>query len=249
MSPLDAPAREPPAAPVAAGPGLLSRVAGIVVSPVDTFGHISRDPRPVGMLVLVSLVSAAVTTAFFATETGRLAWLDTTLAQQESFGRTISDAQYAVMERVAGLLVYIVPAYTLVVGPLVSMVIAGLLKVGFAVIAGAEATFKQVLGVVAASGVILLLRALFVLPINYAQESMRGASNLAVLLPMLPPDGFAASFLGMIDLFAVWWVAVLAAGLAVLYRRSAWPIGVTFFSLYGAIAVAIALVRVWAGGS
>jgi len=45
------------------------------------------------------------------------------------------------------------------------------------------------------------------------------------------------------------WVAVLAAGLGVLYGRSAWPVGVTFFSLYGAIAVAIALVQIWAGGS
>src|SRR3990172_2576131 len=168
MSTLDASAHGTPTAPAVAGPGLLSRVAGIVGAPGDPFGHISRDPRPRGMLAFVSPGSAAVRTAFFATETGRLAWLDTTVSQQESFGRTISDAQYAGMERIAGWLVYIVPAYTLVVGPLVSVVIAGLLKAGFAVIAGAEATFKQVLGVVAASGVILLLRALFVLPINYA---------------------------------------------------------------------------------
>jgi hypothetical protein len=247
MTTSDRAAQDSTGAP--AGPGLLRRVVGVVVGPVETFGHVARDPRPAGMILFVSLVSAAATALFFSTEVGKVAWLDSVVTQQESLGRTINDVQYAGMERLADLLVYLVPIYSLVVGPLATMAIAGLLKAAFAVIAGGEATFKQTLGVVAASGVILLLRAFFVLPLNYVQESMASTTSLAVLLPMLSPEGLAGRFLGMIDLFAVWWVAVLSAGLAVLYRRSPGPITITLFALYGVIAGLIALVLTWVGGS
>jgi hypothetical protein len=240
---------EESAAPVPSGPGLPGRVVGVVVAPIETFGHIARDPRPVGMILLVSLVSAGVTALFFGTEVGQSAWLDAAIGQQESLGRQVPDAAYATMERIAGLLVYIVPINSLVLGPLATLAIAGLMKAAFAVIAGGEATFRQTLGVVAASGVILLLRSFFVLPLNYVQESMASTTSLGVLLPMLEPDGLAGRFLGMIDLFAVWWVAVLAAGLAVLYRRPARPIAITLFALYGGIAGAVALVLTWVGRS
>ena len=57
---------------------------------------------------------------------------------------------------------------------------------------------------------------------------------------MLPEKSFVANFLSAIDVFAVWWVLVLAMGLAVLYRRRTQPIAITLFLLYGVIAIAIA---------
>ena len=44
--------------------------------------------------------------------------------------------------------------------------------------------------------------------------SMTSATNLSVLLPMLPDGSFAARLLGMIDLLLIWQVIVLAIGLA-----------------------------------
>ena len=250
MSQTDAPlpgvepgARTPPT------PGLLSRVIGVVVSPVETLGHVARDPRPLGMLAFVTIASAVVSTVFFTTEVGQLAWMDTAISQQEAFGVVPSDAQYEQMERMAGLMVYITPAYTLIFGPLFTLAIAGILKVAFTIITGAEGTFKQTIDVVATSSVIVLLRSLFVLPLNYVQESMTSATNLGVLLPMLDPGGFPARSLGMIDVFFVWWVAVLAVGLAVVFRRRVRPVAVALFSIYGVIALAIALVLSWVGGS
>jgi hypothetical protein len=222
---------------------------GVVLSPGDTFGHVVGEPRPVGMLLFVAVASAVITGLFFATETGQQAWLTTAINQIEARGQTIPDAQFEMMETISGVLVFILPVLALVIGPVIWMLVAGILKGAFAVIAGGEATFRHVLDVVATSSVIFLLRSLFVLPINYIQESMDGVSNLGAFVRMLPEGSFVVRFLSMIDLFAVWWVAVLAIGLAVLYRRSTRTIAITLYALYGVIALAIAGVLTLVGGS
>lgn len=230
-------------------PGLLARVLGVIVSPGETFRQVVEHPRPVSMLLFVAVVSAVAAWLFFSTETGRLAWLDTAVGQQESMGRVVTDQQYAVMERISGFLQYIAPLNALVLGPILALIVAGVLKGAFAVLSGGDATFRQVLDVVATSSVIVLLRTLFVLPINYAQESMSGVTNFSAFVPMLAEDTFLVRFLRVIDLFGLWWVAVLAIGLAVLYRGSARSIATTLYALYAIIAVAVASVLTLVGGS
>jgi hypothetical protein len=229
--------------------GFFGRVVGVLVSPKETFAHIARDPRPWTMMAFVSIVAAIVTGVFFSTEVAKLAWLDAAVRQSETFGGEVNDAQYANMERIAGFMGYIVPLYSLVVGPIFTLILAGIIKGVFAVISGAEATFKQTLGVVAASGVVILVQQLFVLPLNYARETMTSATSLGALLPMLPEASFLSRFLGTIDLFLVWWVMVLAIGLAVLFRGLTKTIALTLFSIYLLIALAVAGVTTMAGGS
>ena len=78
---------------------------------------------------------------------------------------------------------------------------------------------------------------------------MTSATNLAVLLPMLPEGSFMAKLAGMIDLFVLWWVFVLAIGLGVLYRRRTQPIAVSLFAVYAVIALAVAAVMSRLGGT
>ena len=61
--------------------------------------------------------------------------------------------------------------------------------------------------------------------------------------------GLAARFLGMIDLFIVWWLIVLGIGLAVLYRRRTQPIVVGLLTVYLVIAAGIALIMRGVAGS
>ena len=237
------------AVPPAPTLGFLGRVVGVIVSPKETFAHIARDPRPFAMLAFVSIVAAVGTAIFFRTEVAQLAWLDAAVRQREAFGAEVDDNTYAAMERIAGYMGYIVPFYALVVGPIVTMIIAGILKAAFAVISGAEATFKQTLGVVAAAGVVILVQQGFVLPLNYVRETMTSATSLGAFLPMLAEDSFAARFLGTIDLFLVWWLTVMAIGLGVLFRRSTTTIALTLYGIYLVIALAVAGVTTMAGGS
>jgi hypothetical protein len=60
---------------------------------------------------------------------------------------------------------------------------------------------------------------------------------------MLDDTSFLARLAGMVDLFLVWWVVVLAIGFGVLYKRRTGPIAVAFFILYALIAVAIAAIQ------
>jgi hypothetical protein len=78
---------------------------------------------------------------------------------------------------------------------------------------------------------------------------MTSATNLSVVLPMLPDGSFAARLAGMIDLFLIWWVIVLAMGLAVLFRRRTQPIALSLFGVYAVIALIAAAVMSRFGGT
>ena len=84
----------------------------------------------------------------------------------------------------------------------------------------------------------------------YVRESMTSADEPGrAVADAAPKDSFLAKFLGTIDLFTVWWVVVLAIGLAVLYRRKTRPIAISLFAVYGVIAVAIAAFQAMRSGS
>jgi hypothetical protein len=90
---------------------------------------------------------------------------------------------------------------------------------------------------------------MFTAPINFARGTMSSsAANLGALLPMIDEKTFLGRLLGTVDLFIIWWLFVLAIGLAVLYRRRTQPIAITLFVVYGVIALCIAAVRSRLGG-
>ena len=53
----------------------------------------------------------------------------------------------------------------------------------------------------------------------------------------------------MIDLFIIWWLIVLAIGLAVLYRRRTQPIAMSLLAIYAVIAVIVAAIMSRLGGA
>jgi hypothetical protein len=59
---------------------------------------------------------------------------------------------------------------------------------------------------------------------------------------MLDDQSFAGRLAGMLDIFIIWWLLVLAIGLAVLYRRRTQPIFMTLFGIYAVIIIAIAAI-------
>jgi hypothetical protein len=124
--------------------------------------------------------------------------------------------------------------------PLMWALMAGILFGVFNAALGGGGSFKQLFAVVAYSSAITIVQQLFVTPLNYVRETMSSATNLAVFLPMLDEGSFLARLLGMVDLFIIWSVFVLAIGLGVLYRRKTGPIAIGLFAVYGIIAVVVA---------
>jgi hypothetical protein len=244
VSQIVAPEGQPAPAPL----GLLARLAGVLTSPRATYEDVVARPRSLGMLALVVFVSVGGTAAFLSTEVGRMALLDREVRSLESFGRTITEAQYQQMQRMLAYAPYLGSAGQLIVLPLGTLALAGLAYVVFALLGG-EASFGQIFAVLVHSSVVLGLKQLFALPLDYVRESFSNPTNLAVFLPMLDEASFGARLLGAIDLFQIWWVLNLAIGLGVLYRRRTAPIAGAMLAAYLAIALAIAIGQTALSGS
>lgn len=228
---------------------LVSRFVGVIVAPQETFRSIVAHPRAFGMLALITIFMVVVTFAFLSTQVGREALLDQQISQMEAFGVDVSDQQIDQMEARVGLSAYIGAGSQLVAIPVIYLIMAGLLFAIFSAAMGGTASFKQVFTVVTHAGAVSVVQQAFVMPLNYVRGSLQSATNLGALLPMLPEGGFLSHLLSTIDVFIIWWVFVLAIGLAVLYKRRTQSVAVTLFSIYGVIALIIATVRTFMGGS
>ena len=234
-----------PPAPDTAPMSLVPRFLGIITSPRRTFASVAAHPRWLGMLAVIVVLGAGLAVWFQSTEVGKLAMIDTSIKAMESFGFSPSEQMLDQMEKqMLEMPLWRTALQTglsiVVFAPLMYLVIAGIFFGVFSAALGGGATFKQVFATVVHGGVISALGQLFSYPMFYLRETMTSATSLGVLLPMLAEDSFLAKFLGAIDLFTVWWVAVLAIGVAVLYRRKTRPIAISLFAVYGVIAAAVA---------
>src|SRR5687768_17610699 len=179
-----------PVAPQARG--LAARVVGVLTSPRATYADIAARPRWLGVMLVVMAATILPVMWLLQTDVGRRAGIDLQLQTLESFGQTVTDEQYGQMERMARYGGYIAAASQIVVFPVVTLAIAGVVFAIFNGGLGAEATFRQVFAVVAFSSVVTGLRTLFSTPLNYARESMSSPTNLAATLPFFEDNTFGA---------------------------------------------------------
>jgi hypothetical protein len=227
--------------------GLLARAVGVIISPRETYADIAAHPRVLGALALVLLIVIGASTGFLMTEVGKNALFDQQLRTMESFGIRVNDQMYDRLEQQLQWAPYF-SAFTIVTFPVVWAVVSGIIMGVFSAVMGGDATFKQVYAIVVHSGAIVVLQALFGLPLAYARESLSGTTNLGVFFPFLDENSFAARMLGALDLFLVWWMVSLAIGLGVLYRRRTGPIATTLLVIYAAIGVLIAAIKAMSSG-
>jgi Yip1-like protein len=238
-----------PSGPTPADQGLIARFIGIVTAPRATFEAVVARPKWLGMLVLTTLIVAIASALPLTTEGGREALLEQQVRAMEGFGMQVNDQMYDQLQKRNTIAPYTTGGSVLVMGPIITAVLAGILFAIFNAAMGGSATFKQVYAVVVHAGVIQALGQLFTGPLNYFRQTMTSATNLSVVLPMLPDGSFAARLAGMIDLFLIWWVIVLAMGLAVLFRRRTQPIALSLFGVYAVIALIAAAVMSRFGGT
>ena len=222
---------------------LVARIFGVLTSPKATFQSVVLAPKWFGVLVCTTFAVAIFTTLPLTTEAGRQAAIDKQVTQMQSFGVQVNDEMYNRMEKQSAIMPYTTAGSIVVVSPIIVTIFAGILFAIFNAALGGEASFKQVFTVVSHAGVVSSLGAVFGGLVNYFRQRMDSVTNLGSLFPMLSEKSFVANFLGAIDVFVVWWLLVLAMGLAVLYRRRTQPIAITLFVVYGVIALGIAAFR------
>ena len=236
-----------------ARPGLLdhesvvARMAGVVVSPRRTFGALAAAPRALDVLLLAWLAAFACTAALLQTGVGELALVDQWERTAIAFGQQVGDVEYAALQQAARRGAAYAAATALASGPALAAALAGVLFLAFRR-ARRSVRYAQVLAIAAHASVILALRQIVAAPVSYARESLTSPTSASMFLTMVDEGSPVTRFFGLIDLFVIWWLVVLAIGLSVLYGRSARRIALTFAGIYLVMALVVAGLTAALGG-
>lgn len=224
--------------------GLAARIAGVLMVPRETFAAVAADPRWLAVLALGTGMVAALSAVLVSADFAQRAMIDQQVASMEAFGVTVTDEMYSNLEEQLAIAPYTTVASIMIGTPLVCVVLAGLFHaVGYGLL-GAGASFRQVFAAVAHAGVIFAAAQLFIVPLNYVRESITSPTTLGAFVPMLDDETFAYKLLSTIDLVHVWWLATLAIGLAVIWkRRRTTPIATALYGIYAGIVLTIAVLR------
>lgn len=223
----------------------LTGVTGVLRRPRATLTRAAAAPRWPGLLIGLTVAAAAANAAVMGTAVGRQALVDQWERTALAFGQTVDDARYAQFQALSQRGALYGVGSALVSVPLLIVGAAVALHLAF----GRRQPFRQVLSVVTVSGVILALRVIVSAPLTYARETTASATSLGVWFPGFDEAAAPARLLGLIDLFAIWWVVVLAIGVSVLYQRRALRVALTLVGIYAGLAAGLALVMAALGGT
>ena len=226
---------------------LLARIIGAVIRPRSTFAAAVKDPRVAGLLLVLTVASFAATGGFLATDVGQVALVDQWERTALAFGRPVDDAKYAEMQGMSRYRVPYSAAMAVVRIPVAATALAGVLYGAFAA-RGQRAAFRQLLAVTAHAGVILVLRDVVAAPLNYIRESMSSPITLTQVFGMFDEASPPARFFALIDVFMLWWIVVLAIGVATVYRMQIRRAVASLIGVYLGIAVLLAGAMAVLGG-
>jgi len=245
---------------------------GVICHPRVTFTAILQAPSWAPVLLATTTITFLCGMGFLRTEVGRQALVDQWERTAIAFGQPVDDASYARMEETAanGSFSVLYPAATaLANGPALVIAISGLLFFVLNRRSGADhggnergadrgnergadlsgPRYVHLLTVVSYAGIILALRQVIATPIDYVRESIASPTTLVQFFTMLDESSPLARFLGVIDLFVVWWIVVLAIGVSVLYQRPTRRLALAFTGAYVALALLAALAMAVSGGT
>jgi len=225
---------------------------GVIRRPRATFAAVLPTSSWAPVLVATTTITFVCAIGFLTTGVGRQALVDQWERTATAFGQQVDDASYAQMEERAdsGSVGALYAAATaLASGPLLVLAVASAL---FAVLnrrTNRRASFRELLTVVAYAGVILALRQVIAVPIDYVRESISSPTTLIQFFSMFDEASPIARFLAVIDLFVIWWIVVLAIGVSLLYQRPARSLALAFAGAYVALALLAALAMAVSGGT
>ena len=220
----------------------------MVRSPRATLTSALAQPRSIDLAVVIVSIAAVCNAGFLTTRVGQLAALDQQVRQLESFGAAINDDTYAELRRLVPYRPAISAAIIVIGWPLLWATLAAILKAAGNRLANIKASFAQVLTIVVHASAVFAMRAVIAAPVNYARESIGGATSLSMLMPAFGESTFPARLLGAVDIFILWWVVLAAMGLGILYETRAAPVARWLLYAYTAGAVVLAITQALRGG-
>lgn len=224
----------------------MRQVIGVLLRPRVTMAEVVRHPTLITTWVVVLLVAAACGGSFLLTRVGRQALVDERVRVVEALGGRVDDVAYGAWQADPPTLMYLTSGGRLALTPPVTLLVA-LGVVAVAAADGKRIRYGVALAVAVHASVVLALGQVVSTPLHYLRESLTSPTNLAGLLPALDEGSWPARLLGAVDLFGLWWVWVLAVGLAAATGTSPQRHAVRLLGGYFGIAAIVATVSAVVG--
>jgi hypothetical protein len=201
--------------------------------------EVVRRPVFITTWIVVLLAVTICGGLLLSTPVGRQALVDERVRVSEAFGQRVDDAEYARLQANPPYAIYLTSGGRLLVTPpLTLLVAAGLLVLGRT--DGARVSYVTGLAIAVHASVVLALQQLVATPMHYVAESLTSPTNLAGLLRLFDEGTLPARLFGTIDVFGLWWIWLLAVGLAAATNRPAGRYVWRLLAVYVGVAAVVA---------
>jgi len=193
-------------------PSLPSRLLGMFTSPGAVFEKLAQRPVWIGA-ILVAAVLVGLSTILAPAEL-----FEATVREQlQNSGQPIPDSLSAVglFAKIAGT------AAAVIVDPLMTALMAGIVTLIFVFAMGGSGTYKQYLAATTHAFFIPALSALALLPLKISAGDLQLRFSIGTFLPFLE-DGWLASGLSWLDLFGLWGWVLVALGVSKIDPKRSW---------------------------
>ena len=219
----------------------MRRVIGVLWHPRRTMTEVVARPTFAAAWVLLLAVLAVCAFALLSTTVGRQALVDERVRVVEALGGRVDDAAYAALQAHPPLLVYLTSGGRLLLTPGITLLVAAGLTT-LAALDGVKVRYGVALAITVYASLVLALQQVVVTPLHFIRESLPSPTNIGGLLPVLDEGSLPARWLGSIDVFGLWWVWLLAIGLAAATGRPARRYAARLLMAYIGIAALVAAV-------
>ena len=219
----------------------MRRVIGVLWHPRRTMTEVVARPTFAAAWVLLLAVLAVCAFALLSTTVGRQALVDERVRVVEALGGRVDDAAYAALQAHPPLLVYLTSGGRLLLTPGITLLVAAGLTT-LAALDGVKVRYGVALAITVYASLVLALQQVVVTPLHFIRESLTRPTNIGGLLPVLDEGSLPARWLGSIDVFGLWWVWLLAIGLAAATGRPARRYAARLLMAYIGIAALVAAV-------
>jgi hypothetical protein len=210
--------------------------------------EVVRHPAFITTWVVVLLVVAICGGLLLSTPAGRQALVDERVRVTEALGGRVDDDAYARLQAAPPVSVYLTSGGRLLLTPPITLLVA----VGLSFLArldGARVTFVTALAVAVHATVVLAVQQVVATPVHYLHGALTSPTNLAGVLGLFDEGSLPARLFGTIDLFGIWWMWLLALGVAAATGRPARRYIWRLLAVYVGVAAIVAAVFAVLGGT
>lgn len=222
----------------------MRRVTGVLLHPRATMDEVVRRPAFITTWAVVLLVVLVCGGLLLSTSVGQQALVDERVRVTEAMGGRIDDATYDALKARPPVSIYLTSGGRLLLTPPVTVLAAA----GLVLLAradGARLTFVTAVAIAVHATVVLALQQVVATPLHYALESLTSPTTVAGLLRVFDEGSLPSRLFGTIDVFGLWWIWLLALGVAAATRRPVrrylWKLLAIYFGTAGVVAVVFAL--------